>query len=118
MSTFGSNSPPVGCVTLDSELSFLSLLRSEEAEPCTWPLSGAQDAVGDWALFPHPAARGALLRSGLQIAVLRELLSAGYVVGAEKSGKSWAVESFASFPMILDASDNALLGRDEYWCGQ
>lgn len=118
VSTFESSSPPVGCVTLDRELTSLSLLRSEEAELCAWPLPGVRDAVGDWAVFPYPVARGALFRSGLRIEGLRELLSARYVVGAKRSGKSWAVESFAAFPTSLDALENALLGRDEYWCGQ
>lgn len=40
------------------------------------------------------------------------------MVGAKRSGKSWAVESLAFFPTSLDSLENALLGRDEYWCGQ
>lgn len=84
------------------------LVWSQEDEPWAWPLlvAGVLRVGRPSFLTLRPVEPC----SGLDwMEVLREPSSAGYGVGAERSRKSWAVESFALSPMLPGARETPCL---------
>lgn len=86
----------------------LGLVWSQEDEPWAWPLLvarvlrvGGPSFLTLWPVEPCSCLDW--------MEVLREPSSAGYGVGAERSRKSWAVESFALSPMLPGARETPCL---------
>lgn len=89
--SFESMSTLTGCVTLDSDLTSLSLLRWWEDEPtCASPPPGGRDAGGGRGrlLLLHPVEPSLVQVCSTGLTTLRDLLSAESLVDAQRSGKT------------------------------